>query len=199
MKQIVLASDNRGKLKEFQLLLTPFDIDVIPQAVFGVPSIPETGLSFVENAILKARHAAEATGLPSLADDSGLTVSALKGAPGIYSARYAGEHASSADCITKVLQDVQAIPDATRDAAFYCVLVFMLSPIDPNPLICEGVWQGSLLEKPQGGSGFGYDPIFFVPGENKSAAELTPECKNRISHRGQAVQRLLSLLPSKLI
>jgi XTP/dITP diphosphohydrolase len=160
--KIILASNNKGKVKEFQTLLAPFDLTVIPQAEANVADVPETGLSFVENAIIKARHACQQTGLPALADDSGLSVDALEGAPGIYSARYAGENASSQACIDKLLDQLKTVPVEKRGASFHCVLVYMTHAEDPTPLICHGRWQGMIVTKQQGQGGFGYYPFFFV-------------------------------------
>jgi XTP/dITP diphosphohydrolase len=198
MMKIVFASNNAGKTRELQAMLAHFDVTVVPQSTFNVSDIPETGLTFVENALIKARHACSVTGLPAIADDSGLSVNALDGAPGIYSARYAGPQATSVDNIKKLLTALQSVPPAERQACFHCVLVFMLNATDPTPLICHGIWTGTILSTPQGQEGFGYDPVFFVPSENKSAAELTLEVKNRISHRGQALQMLMKKLPEKL-
>jgi XTP/dITP diphosphohydrolase len=171
--KIILASHNAGKIKEFQTLLAPFDLTVVPQAAMGVEEVPETGLTFVENAIIKARHACQVTGLPALADDSGLHVNVLRGAPGIYSARYAGEKATSEACIEKLLYELRETPNENRGASFHCVLVYMSHALDPTPLICHGSWQGTIVTERHGQGGFGYDPIFFVASENKTAAELT--------------------------
>lgn len=198
MKKIVLASNNAGKIKEFGALLAPFHLTVIPQAELNIPDIEETGLSFIENAILKARHASALSGLPALADDSGLAVAALNGAPGIYSARYAGKAAGTHANIQKLLTAMENVPDDKRQAAFHCVLAFLNHADDPVPLICDGLWQGSILRAPRGSAGFGYDPVFFVPSEHKTAAELTDTRKGEISHRGMAVQCLRSHLPEKL-
>lgn len=195
MKKIVLASNNPGKVREFNALLAGHDIEVVPQSAFDVPEAEETGLTFVENALLKARNAARHTGLPAIADDSGLEVDALKGAPGIYSARYAGPDASDADNVVKLLADLQGIPEAERTARFQCLLVLLRHEADPTPLICQGTWEGRILEAPRGDNGFGYDPVFFVPTHDCSAAELPPEEKNRISHRGQALRCLVERLP----
>lgn len=186
-RQIVLASGNKGKLKEFNQILGELGVDVLPQSEFQVPDADETGLSFVENAILKARHACQLTGLPALADDSGLEVDALNGAPGIYSARFAGAGATDADNNQKLLQQLEGKPAAERSARFRCVLVFMRHAEDPTPLICQGSWEGQILEQPSGDNGFGYDPLFLVPELNKASAELAPEQKNKLSHRGKAV------------
>lgn len=196
--KIVFASNNAGKIRELRDGFKSFPIELIPQAELDVPEVPETGVTFIENALIKARHASRMTKLPAIADDSGLAVQALYGAPGIYSARYAGEGASSADNIKKLLHAMEHIPDDQRNAAFHCVLVFMLHEQDPVPLVCDGIWHGRILREPQGSDGFGYDPVFYVPDENKSAAELTIAQKNRISHRGQALQLLFHSLPEKM-
>ena len=190
MKKVVLASNNPGKIREFSELLTSSGIELIPQAALNVTEIEETGLSFIENAILKARHAAKCTGLPSLADDSGLAVTILNGAPGIYSARYAGKQANATDNIHKLLHDLEHTPNEQRQAHFHCVLVMMQHELDPTPIICDGVWHGSILREPRGQNGFGYDPIFYVPDLQKTAAELSPTIKNAISHRGLAFKAL---------
>ncbi|MGD8999469.1 MAG: RdgB/HAM1 family non-canonical purine NTP pyrophosphatase [Granulosicoccaceae bacterium] len=194
MQQIVLASSNRGKVREINAILGGLDIEVVPQSDFNVVDAEETGLSFVENAILKARNAAEHTGLPAIADDSGIEVDALRGAPGIYSARFAGPGASDSDNVDKLLDALKDVEDAARTARFQCVMVFMRHAQDPTPLICQGTWDGRILHAPQGESGFGYDPVFFVPTHNCSAAELTPQVKNSLSHRGQALRKLLTAL-----
>jgi XTP/dITP diphosphohydrolase len=197
--KVVLASSNAGKIKEFKVLLQDFDIDLIPQSELGVSDVEETGLSFIENALIKARHAALVTGLPAIADDSGLAVDALDGAPGIYSARYAGEQAGAADNINKLLKALEKIPDEKRSASFHCILVFMSHPLDPTPLVCDGKWSGNILRRARGEDGFGYDPIFYVPTEKKTAAELSSALKNKISHRGIALQSLLKMLPDKIL
>lgn len=191
MSEIVLASHNAGKIKEFSALLANTTHRIVPQSHFNLASIEETGLTFVENALLKARYASEKTGLPSFADDSGLTIDALAGAPGIYSARYGN---SETDNIQKVLSELTDIPKPRRNAQFYCVIVYLRHAQDPTPLICQGIWRGSILFTPQGQAGFGYDPIFYVPTHDCSAAELPPEIKNKISHRGQAMEQLLEQL-----
>jgi len=193
-ERIVLASNNAGKVKEFNHLLAEQRIVVAPQREFGVPEVEETGLSFVENAILKARNAAGHSGLPALADDSGLEVDALRGAPGIYSARFAGVGAGDAANNAKLLAELAGVAEAERTARFQCVLVYMRYAEDPTPLICQGTWEGRILFEPRGGQGFGYDPLFWVPEEGASAAELSAEVKNRLSHRGQALRRLLAAL-----
>lgn len=195
---IVLASSNLGKLKEFRELFKELPFTLTPQSEYNVLDVEETGLSFIENAILKARHAAKITGLPTLADDSGLVVDILNGEPGIYSARYAGPGAKSEDNIQKLLLALQDKPEQERHAHFHCVLAFVAHANDPTPLICEGKWNGIILKSQQGKGGFGYDPIFYVPSEQKSAAELPPSLKNNISHRGLAMKSLLKLLPEKL-
>ncbi len=197
--KIVFASNNAGKTRELQTLLADFKITLVPQREMGVNDIVETASTFVENALLKARHASELTGLPALADDSGLAVSALGGAPGIYSARYAGPQFSPKDNILKLLDDLKNIPDNNRQACFHCVLVYLTHAADPTPLICHGTWKGSILRTLQGEGGFGYDPVFYVPSEHLSAAQLTPEIKNQLSHRGKALRLLMEQLPEKLI
>ena len=192
-QRVVLASGNKGKVKEFSELFAGFDTTVIPQSDFAVPDADETGLTFVENAILKARNAAVHTDLPAIADDSGLEVDFLNGAPGIYSARYAGQGGSAANN-TKLLQALSGVDTAGRGARFQCVLVYLRHADDPTPIICQGTWEGRILTSPRGEAGFGYDPLFFVPEENCSAAELSPERKNELSHRGQALRCLLKAL-----
>lgn len=198
MSQLVLATNNPGKIRELNALLADLAIEVLPQSAFQALAVPETALTFVENALLKARSAARCSGLPAIAEDSGLLVDALGGAPGIYSARYAGPDASDQDNITKLLAELQGVPAARRTARFFCALVYLRSPEDPIPLICQGVWEGSMTEAPRGSQGFGYDPVFLVPAEGKTAAELAPALKNRLSHRGQALARLAELLPLRL-
>lgn len=192
MDTIVLATNNPGKAREFNDLLAGENVQVQPQSAFNISEVDETGLSFVENALLKARHAAQHSGLSALADDSGLVVDALDGAPGIYSARYAGSQASDRDNIEKLLHTLSNMADAPRSARFYCALVYLRHATDPTPLICEAGWEGLITQMPQGTKGFGYDPIFFVPSEGKTAAQLSLELKNRLSHRGQALAKFLS-------
>ncbi len=194
MTDIVLASSNKGKVREFNQLLAALDITVRPQGEFNVEDAEETGLTFVENAILKARNAAQHTGLPAIADDSGLEVEALNGAPGIYSARYARAGASDQANLEKLLADLHGIPEADRTARFQCLLVYMRHANDPTPLICQGTWEGRILTAPRGENGFGYDPVFFVPTHDCSSAELPADVKNSLSHRGQALQALVSAL-----
>jgi XTP/dITP diphosphohydrolase len=194
MKKVVLASGNRGKVREINQILAGLDFEVVPQTEFDVPEIEETGLSFVENAILKARNAAQHTGLPAIADDSGLEVDALRGAPGIYSARYAGIGAGDEANLKKLLEELQAVPGAERTARFQCLMVFMEHGMDPTPIICQGSWEGQITEAPAGENGFGYDPVFYVPSHDCTAAQLSAEEKNRLSHRGQALQLLMQAL-----
>lgn len=191
MIDIVLATNNAGKVLEFQDLLDNLTWKIIPQSTFGLPSVAETGLTFVENALIKARYAAEHTGLPALADDSGLVVDALHGAPGVYSARYAGENASAEQHIAKLLQELNDVPEMNRTARFICALVYLSYPADPTPIIVQGKWEGRILNAPKGNQGFGYDPVFYAPQFQCSAAELAPEIKNKISHRGQALAKLM--------
>lgn len=193
-KKIVLASNNTGKLKEFERLFQPAHIEVVTQKSLGIDSAIEDGLSFVENAIIKARHASEHTGLPAIADDSGLEVDALNGAPGIYSSRYAGDHSSDHNNIDKVLSELAGVSEGNRLARFQCILVFMHHAKDPTPIICQGTWEGSILQAPQGGSGFGYDPIFGVQEKQCSAAELHSDEKNQLSHRGKAMRALIEAM-----
>ncbi|MEY8203878.1 MAG: RdgB/HAM1 family non-canonical purine NTP pyrophosphatase [Bermanella sp.] len=192
-QRVVLASGNKGKLVELQDALQRFDVTLIPQTQFGVESVEETGLSFVENAILKARHASKVTGLAALSDDSGLEVDALFGAPGIYSARFAGTDGDDEQNNLKLLAEMSAIPSEQRTARFHCVLVYLRHWQDPTPIICQGSWQGVIKTTLEGSGGFGYDPLFFVPSLNKSAAQLSKAEKNQISHRGQAIKQLHSL------
>lgn len=190
INKIVLASGNKGKLKEFNHILNDLQVEVVPQSNFDVVDAEETGLSFVENAILKARHAAKATGLPALADDSGLEVDALAGAPGIYSARFSADGATDQTNNALLLDKLSGLAPKQRTARFRCVLVFMRSASDPTPLICQGTWEGTILEQPCGENGFGYDPLFWIPELSKASAQLAPEQKNKLSHRGQAVALL---------
>jgi len=194
MQKVVLATGNAGKVRELASLLNDFGLDVVAQTELGVESVEETGLTFIENAILKARHAAKVTGLPAIADDSGLAVDALGGAPGIYSARYAGLEASDQQNLEKLLDALQSVPDGERHAQFHCVLVYMRHADDPTPLVCHGSWPGVIARAPAGSGGFGYDPIFFVPSEGKTAAELTRDEKRALSHRGQALTLLLEAM-----
>ena len=192
--KIILASSNAGKIRELTALLQPLNIEVIPQAELGVEDTEEPGLTFIENAIIKARHAAHLSGLPALADDSGLAVNALNGAPGIHSARYAGDHLTPKENIAKLTSEMKNVPDDKRQATFHCVLALLNSADDPAPIVCHGRWHGMILHEMNGEQGFGYDPIFYVPTEKKSAAELTSERKNQLSHRGQALRALVKIL-----
>ncbi|UCV18673.1 RdgB/HAM1 family non-canonical purine NTP pyrophosphatase [Ferribacterium limneticum] len=194
MKKLVLASNNAKKMKELNSLLAPLGFEVIPQGQLGIPEAEEPHCTFVENALAKARHAAEASGLPALADDSGLCVAALGGAPGVYSARYAGEPKSDARNNEKLLADLAGQTD--RRAHFACVLVLVRSANDPQPIIAEGEWHGTILEAQRGADGFGYDPLFYVPTHCQTAAELDGAIKNQLSHRGQAMQKLIARLPT---
>ncbi len=190
IKTIVVASGNAGKLAEFNRLFDEAGIEFISQASLGVADIEETGLTFVENALLKARHAVQMTGLPALADDSGLCVDALDGAPGLYSARYAGESGDSAGNIAKLLQALKGLPVAQRAARFHCTLVLLRHASDPSPLIAQGDWHGRILETPRGRGGFGYDPVFMDDANGMTAAELEPALKDACSHRGRALREL---------
>jgi XTP/dITP diphosphohydrolase len=190
MQRIVLASSNRGKLAEFNTLLADSQFEVIPQAELGVEDAEETGLTFVENALLKARHASQITGLPALADDSGLCVAHLHGAPGLYSARYSGGHGNADANNALLLQKLDGVPPQQRGAFFICVLALLWHAKDPAPLIAEGRWHGRVLDAPRGARGFGYDPLFLPHGQSLSAAELEHDVKNRLSHRGQAMATL---------
>lgn len=194
MKKIVLASNNQGKVRELGQMLSSLDMEVLPQSEFNAGEVEETGLTFVENAILKARHAATVSGLSAIADDSGLEVDALNGAPGIYSARFAGAGASDEQNLKKLLTDISNVPDEQRTARFQCLLVYMRHAEDPTPLICQGTWEGVITHEPQGENGFGYDPVFYVLGHNCTSAQLTAEQKNQLSHRGQALDKLLDAL-----
>ena len=189
---LVLASGNAGKIKELQALLPNYTL--IPQTQFNVSEIAETGTTFVENAILKARHAAKISKLPAIADDSGLVIAALNDAPAIYSARYAGENATDAENIEKVLRELDGVPLLHRHAYFFCVLVLLRHENDPCPIITQGRWEGYILDYPQGENGFGYDPIFGVPSRHCSAAQLPFEIKNSLSHRAQALAKLQAML-----
>ncbi len=192
MRKIVLASNNQGKLREFSQILAPLNISLHVQSEFDVPEADEPFLTFVENALAKARHAARLTGLPALADDSGLCVNALHGAPGVFSARYAGEPKSDSRNNQELVSNLEEQQD--RSAYYYCVLVYVRSEFDPQPIIADGRWIGEIISTPRGEYGFGYDPYFFIPSMGKTAAELSPELKNSLSHRGQALRSLLEKL-----
>jgi XTP/dITP diphosphohydrolase len=194
MQKLTFASNNQHKIKELKQILFNSPYNIIPQSDFNVSEQAETGLTFVENAILKARNACRHTKLPAIADDSGLEVNALKGEPGIYSARYAGEKASDTDNNSKLLFQLKNIPNESRSAKFQCLIVFLRHELDPTPIICQGTWHGSIAHEPRGENGFGYDPIFYVPTHDCSAAELPPEIKNQISHRAQALRILANSL-----
>ena len=189
---VVLASGNAGKLRELNKVLAPLDVSLQPQAQFNVPDAEETGLSFVENAIIKARAAAQHTGLPAIADDSGIEVDHLNGAPGIYSARYSGAGDEANNVL--LLQELGEIPEEQRSARFQCVLVYMRHALDPTPLICQASWEGFILFEPRGDNGFGYDPLFYLPEHQCSSAQLDPSIKNRISHRAKASSLLFEAL-----
>lgn len=192
--RIVLASNNPGKLREIGRLLADAGMQVLPQRDFGIGEAEETGLTFVENAILKARHAAAGSGLPAIADDSGIEVDALDGAPGIYSARFAGAGAGDQANNDKLLAVLAEVPDAARTARYRCVMVYLRHAQDPTPIICLGTWEGRILREPRGHNGFGYDPLFFVPTQGCAAAELDAATKDSLSHRGQALRALVAQL-----
>ncbi len=194
MSKIVLATGNQGKVREMAGILSEFGFDVVAQSEFNVSEVAETGTTFIENAIIKARHAAKETGLPAIADDSGLEVDFLKGAPGIYSARYSGEGATDKQNIEKLLDAMQGVEVAKRTARFHCVLVLMRHENDPTTLVCHGKWEGQILTEEHGENGFGYDPVFFVPEENCASAELDPSRKKQLSHRGKALASLFKAL-----
>ena len=194
--RIILASKNAGKVREIDAILSGLNLQVISQSGFDVPDIAETGLTFIENALLKARNAARHTGLPAIADDSGIEVLALNGQPGIYSARYAGAGASDTANLNKLIEAVRKLPEDKRQARFVCLMVYLQYADDPVPIIAEGIWDGIAVTEPRGENGFGYDPMFFLPHHNCTSAELPPEVKNRISHRGQALRNLLEKLRS---
>lgn len=192
MQKLVIATGNAGKLREIRHILAPLNLEILPQSDFNVPEAEEPYLTFVENALTKARHASRFTGLPALADDSGICVTALGGEPGVHSARFAGEPKSDARNNAKLLQELTGKSD--RSAYYYCVMVLVRTPDDPQPLIADGIWQGEVLEAPRGEGGFGYDPLFLLPRLGKTAAELSAEEKNRVSHRALALQALLEKL-----
>lgn len=198
MSKVVLATGNQGKVKELAQLLKTQDIEIVPQSEFNVSEVAETGTTFVENAIIKARHAAKITGLPAIADDSGLEVDALNGAPGVYSARYAADitegEVSDEDNTNKLLAALSQVPEEKRSARFHCVLVYMKHENDPTPIICHGVWQGSISREKQGEQGFGYDPVFWQHDLQMSSAQLPRDIKNKLSHRGQALEKLVAKL-----
>lgn len=193
-QRIVFASNNAGKVREVAAMLAGHPWTLIPQSEYAVPPVAETGLSFVENAIIKARHACQHTGLPAIADDSGIAVDALDGAPGIYSARFAGEDGDDQANNQRLLDELCDVPEEERGAAFHCVLVAMRHASDPTPLICHGRWNGIIAGTPRGANGFGYDPLFLIPELGGTAAELAPATKNELSHRGQALRALAAAL-----
>jgi XTP/dITP diphosphohydrolase len=192
--RVVLASGNKGKLRELASLLAPFDFQLVSQAALGLETPPETGQTFAQNAVLKARHAAEATGLPALADDSGIEVDALGGRPGIYSARFAGEGASDAENLRKLLEELSDVQPPRRTARYQCVIAFVRTAEDSRPILATGTWEGALISTPRGLGGFGYDPIFVPSGLTRTAAELDPQEKSSLSHRGQALRALVEQL-----
>ncbi len=193
-RKIVIATHNQGKLREFKKLLQDTDIEILPESDFDVKSPEETGTTFVENAIIKARNAAKATGLPAFADDSGIALDCLNGRPGVYSARFSGPNATDEANLDLLIKEASKFPEDERVARYWCVLVFMKSANDPAPLICQASWKGRIITDKRGTNGFGYDPSFYIPLLGKTAAELEPEVKNRLSHRGQAMRKLLDLL-----
>lgn len=197
MSTIVLATGNQGKVKELASLLADQQINVKPQSEFNVGEVEETGTTFIENAIIKARHAAKITGLPAIADDSGLEVDALNGAPGIYSARYSGDNATDESNNNKLIKALAGVDEQKRTARFHCVLVYMKHENDPTPLICHGQWEGSILSQAKGNQGFGYDPLFWVAEHNMTSAQLPRELKNQLSHRGKALKILAKELANR--
>ncbi len=197
VKQAVLASSNRGKLREMGEILAGIGIELLPQSRFNVPSVDETGLTYVENALLKARMATAVSGLPAIADDSGIEVDVLEGAPGLYSARYAGASATDQQNLDLLLQNVRKTGVHQPRARYQCVIVYLRHAKDPSPIIASASWEGNIVDEPRGTNGFGYDPVFLVPDYGCTSAELPPDVKNRISHRGQALQVLLDKLKSE--
>lgn len=197
-KKWVLATGNKGKVKEMGQLLNSFSIEVLPQSHFNVQEAPEIGTTFIENAIIKARHAAKITGLPAIADDSGLEVDFLSGQPGIYSSRFAGDNASDQDNIDLLLNRLEGVGNEQRKARFQCVLVYMRHELDPTPIICQGTWEGTIIENAIGENGFGYDPVFWVESDQCSSAQLSKQRKGELSHRGKALSILVELLKEQL-
>lgn len=193
MDKIVLASNNSGKIQEIREMLRAFSIQLIPQSELNISEVEETGFTYVENAIIKARHAAKHSGLPALADDSGISVDYLNGEPGVHSARYAGKNATASEKIEKLLREMKNVPSEKRTASFHCIIALLKNEKDPAPIICHGTWKGKLLFSPKGNKGFGYDPIFFVPSHHCSAAELDLDIKNQISHRAKALKQFLDI------
>ena len=194
MTRVVLASANRAKLRELAALLSPLSLTLVPQQSLGIASVEETGSSFLDNALLKARHAARHAQLPALADDSGLEVDALGGAPGVWSARFAGAGASDAQNLARLLEELRAVPEGRRGARYRCVIVLLRSADDARPLIARGSWEGRISDAPRGTGGFGYDPVFVPAGEERTAAQLDAAAKNAVSHRGQALAALVAML-----
>ncbi|MBV9695890.1 MAG: RdgB/HAM1 family non-canonical purine NTP pyrophosphatase [Gammaproteobacteria bacterium] len=194
MTRLVVATGNAGKLRELAALLAPFAFELVPQAALGIDAVPETGSSFEANALLKARHGAARSGLPALADDSGIEVDALGGAPGVYSARYAGPGASDADNLAQLLHALEAVPDELRTARYQCVIALVRDADDPAPLLARGTWEGRIGRTPLGSGGFGYDPVFIPVHEQRTAAQLPAARKNELSHRGQALRALTAQL-----
>ncbi len=192
--RVVLATGNPGKLREMRSILAPWHVEVLPISGFTQEAPDEAGLSFVENAILKARFAAEIAGLPAIADDSGLEVDALHGAPGIYSARFAGASADDTANNAKLLHELAGVPAERRTARYRCAMAYLRWPADPAPIVCQASWEGRIVEAPRGSGGFGYDPLFMVEGSDRTAAEFAPDDKNRVSHRGQALRALVAAL-----
>ena len=194
MKTVVLASSNAGKLREMSALLAPLGFELVTQSALGISSPPETGSTFLENALIKARHAARAAKLPAISDDSGIEVDALGGRPGVYSARFAGENASDHDNLHKLLAELHGVHPEFRQARYHCVIVFIREATDPDPIVAHGAWEGQIATEPRGSGGFGYDPIFVPAGLHSTAAQLQPEEKNRLSHRAQALAALVTEL-----
>ncbi|WP_086479940.1 RdgB/HAM1 family non-canonical purine NTP pyrophosphatase [Oceanospirillum sanctuarii] len=196
-QKLVLASGNKGKLKEFGEVLAPLGFEVVPQSEYNVPEVDETGLTFIENALLKAREASRVSGQPAMADDSGIEVDTLNGAPGIYSARFSGEGATDAKNNAKLLEELKGLPQEKRTARYWCVLVYLRHADDPTPIIAQGSWEGRILEAPEGEGGFGYDPLFFIEEQGCTAAAMSREEKNKLSHRGKATLDLVSQLKAR--
>jgi len=196
--KVVFASNNAGKTREVAAVLAELQLELVPQADFQVTEAEETGLTFVENAILKARNACRQTGLPAIADDSGVEVDALRGAPGVYSARYAGADADDAANNARLLQELAQVPEAERTARYQCIMVYLRHAEDPTPIIAQAAWEGVILREPRGAGGFGYDPLFWLPQSQQTAAEMDLDTKNRLSHRGQALRQLLAALRASI-
>jgi len=195
---IILASGNKKKLNELSSILNQYSIDIVPQSIYQVEDAVEDGLTFVENAIIKARHACKKTGLPTISDDSGIEVDYLKGKPGIYSARYAGENATDQQNLEKLLLSLEGVPENKRTARYQCIIIYMRHAEDPTPIICQASWEGVILDSKIGDGGFGYDPIFFCPKANKTAAQMTAEEKAAVSHRGKALKQLSNILAKQI-